>query len=114
MELNGRISGFTNDSDASFAWIVTGVPAGAFIASARFVVKPSQISPDSAIIISKVVTTSDNAGVGQVEDDGADTIGRVRIDMTPSDSALLTPLTEYAYWIQITLNTGQKTTLEKG
>ena len=115
MEQNGIISGFTNDSDASFIWTVTGIPFGATIASAKFQIKPTETSPDSAVIISKNVTGTDSAGVGQVEDDGAtDLIGRIRFDMIPANSALLIPGTQYAYWVQITLNSGQKTTLEKG
>ena len=114
MELGAIISGFTNNSDASFDWVVSGIPTGATLSTATFKVKLNETDPDSAILITKSITSSNQVGIGQIEDTGADTIGKIRFDLTPTDTGQLIPGTKYVYWVYITLNTGEKSCLEKG
>jgi len=113
-EFNGIISNFANDVDISFDWTITTVPALSTIASAEFTVKTVETDPDSAAILVKIITPTNSTGVGQVEDTGSDGTGKIRFDLTPTDTAKLTPGVIYVYWVYVILNSGQTTLVEKG
>ena len=113
-EFFGTIGGFTNNSYIGLRWTVSGVPAGSTIATGELIIKPTETSSDSASIIDKTITPSNVAGTGQVEDVGSTGVGIIRFDMPPSDTVKLIPGTKYTYWVEIVLNTSEKTIVEKG
>lgn len=113
-QFNGKISGFSNNSNLGLRWTVSGLPANVLIDSAEFIIKPTATSSDIDTVLSKVVDTNNVVGEGQVEDTGADGIGEVRFDLVPADTSLLTPYVEYTYWVNIILDTGETTLAETG
>lgn len=114
MEQNGRIANFTNNTNLVLRWIIPNLPADVTVASAKFVVKLNETDANSAALINKTITSSNTDGVGQVEDVGTTNPAELRFDLTPTDTALLTPSIQYNYWCDVTLSTDEITTLEKG
>lgn len=113
-EFNGRIGNFTTGNYIRLKWGVTGIPNGSNIVSAVFKVKASETAPDSQLILSKAITTVNVSGTGQITDSGSDGTGGLRFDITVADTNTLTAGTLYKYWVDVTLSTGEITTLEKG
>jgi hypothetical protein len=77
-------------------------------------VKAAIPGPDNPDIILKAISTDDQAGVGQVENQGCDGTCQLRFELTETDTRLLTPNQPYYYWIEILFDQGGSTTVEKG
>jgi proline racemase len=114
-EFNARLSNFATGNYLRLRWSVTGVPSGSAISSVTFKVKTTETDPDSALIISKTITTVNISGTGQIENTGATSgTGLVRVDLTSADTLLLTSGIRFVYWVDVSLSTGEISTLEAG
>jgi hypothetical protein len=70
---------------------ITGVPTGQTLTDAWLTAKSAYSDADPGLL-QKHVTTANQAGIGQITDDAAgDTVGAVRFDLLPADTALLVP-----------------------
>jgi len=112
--LNPVISNFTAGSSLTVRRTVTRVPNGSSIQAAVFTVKPAEPGTDNADIILKTITTIDQSGVGQVENQGCTGTSQLRFELTETDTILLMPNQPYYYWIDVSLDLGVSTTVEKG
>src|SRR5215831_3025393 len=99
--LNSVISDFTAGSSLTVRRTVTRLPNGSLIQTAVFTVKPAEPGPDNADIILKTITTVDQSGVGQVENEGGTGTCQLRFELTEADTILLTPNQPYYYWIAV-------------
>jgi len=113
-KLNSVISDFTAGSSLTVRRTVTRVPNGSLIQAAVFTVKAAEAGPDNADIIVKTITTIDQCGVGEVENEGGTGTCQLRFELTETDTILLTPSQVYYYWIDVSLDAGASTTVEKG
>jgi len=110
--LNETITGFVTGDNLEVRRVITDLPAA--IATAWFTVKQSERQDDDDALIKKEITTSDDPGVGQVEDaGGAGSSGDLRFDFVPDDTESMGDL-RWTYDIQLKLSTGEIYTPEKG
>lgn len=93
---------------------ITAVPSGQTISTGWFTVKSSYSKTDIQAIIQKEITTANQAGIGWIEDTGADGTGKVHFYLTAADTQLLSGYTDYLYDIQIKLSGGAISTPELG
>ena len=110
----GIISGFCDNNYISLVFDVPGVPAGSLMSTGLLTIKLTETAPDSAIVISKTITTTNVPGTGHIVDDGASGIGEIRFDLPAVDTGLLIPDVQYRYWVDIVLDSGEPSTLERG
>lgn len=111
-QYNARISSFTDNSYLRLRYTVTNVPDSVTISAAQLTIKEGET--DSEAVIDKSINSSNAAGTGQIENTGASGTGVLRFDLPPADTALLTPGIQYTYWVDVTLSSGEITTIEKG
>lgn len=93
---------------------VRDVPRGQALAQVTWTVKRNLSDPDASAVWQKRITTTDQVGVGQIEDPGTGGAGFVRFDYTQNDTNLLIPGIEYLYDIEVVSTAGKKETIEKG
>lgn len=114
-EFQSSIGNFCTGNYLRLRWSVAGVPSGSAISSVIFKVKNTESDPDSALVISKTITTVNVNGTGQIENTGTTTgTGLVRVDLTSTDTNFLTAGTQFVYWVDVSLTSGETVTLEKG
>lgn len=107
------ITDFVAGDDLTISRIVNAIPAGITIAEAWFTVKRSFADTDLQAIIQKHITTVSQTNIGVIDDNAAgDTIGHLYFYLTAAETALLTPLSEYQYDIQIKTSDGKLNTPE--
>lgn len=87
--------------------VVKGIPTGVTLSNAYLYIV-------TGTPISKSITSANVAGTGQIEDTGADGIGRIRFDLSATDTGQFTAETDYDFDISVTLSSGDKLTLERG
>lgn len=113
---NDIIGQFTLGSYLRLRYSATGLPSGSLLSTATLTIKETETA--SSALITKVITTSPSVGVGQVENTGASGTASLRFDLPPADTNLLVDIDEVPvncyYWVDILLNTGEVTTIEKG
>jgi hypothetical protein len=112
--LNSVISNFAAGSSLTLRRTIARVPDGSLIQTAVFTVKPAEPGADNHDIILKTIRTNDQSGVGQVENEGTDGTCQLRFELSSTDTMLLTPNKPYYYWIEVFLDRGPSTTVEKG
>lgn len=105
--------GFVRGDQFSIRRIVRRVPAGQTITSAILTIKSTIATADPGTI-QKSITSSNVPDTGKIEDTGASGVGKLRFDITDTDTLLLTADTEYFFDIQVTLSDGSIFTLESG
>jgi len=112
--LASTITGFVKGDDLDIVRTVTNIPAGQVLTEARLTVR----SPDlSAIIFSKVITSSLVAGAGQISDTGADGTGVLTFQLTggtAGNTVNLTPSTLFPFDIQLKTDANKHYTPEVG
>lgn len=112
---NGRIDDFVNGDDLEIERTITSIPSGVLIESAWFMVKHDYNDLDSQAIISKLATSINTIGQGWIIDlSASDGTATVRFYLTPADTQLLYPYSEYPYSIKIKLDNGKINTPEIG
>lgn len=92
---------------------VRGLPSGITLTAALLTIKDAIATADPGLI-QKSITSSNVAGTGKIEDTGADGIGKIRFDLTTTNTLLMNADTEYYFDIQVTLSDGSILTLERG
>jgi hypothetical protein len=112
--LEATIANFVAGDHLSIERTVTSVPNTTLISGAWFTIKRKYTDIDSGALVQKYITTSYEDGVGHIDDSGADGTGHLIFLLTPEDTVLLTPLSDYKYDIQIRLSTGMINTPESG
>jgi len=112
--LNPVISNFTAGSSLTVRRTVTRVPNGSLIQAAALTVRSVEPGTGNADILLKTITTVDQSGIGQVENEGCTGTCQLRFDLTQTDTVLLTPNQLYYYCIDVLLDHGASTTVEKG
>lgn len=106
------ISGFVVGDNLEIRRTVTGL--GAAMVKAWLTIKRDPQVADTDAKIQKVITTDDEAGVGQIETAGASEVdGEIRFDLTQADTTALSTIL-YVHDIQIKQSDGKVFTLEKG
>lgn len=93
---------------------IDNIPAGRTLAEGWLTVKAAIADVDASATFQKVITSSDVAGTGQIEDTGADGSGIIRFDITAANTTGMTAGTVYYYDIQIRLDNSDVLTLETG
>ena len=112
---DGRIDSFVSGDDLEVVRTIAGIPEGVVLSTAWLMVKRKYSDPDSKALISKTITNSNTSGIGWIQDDGSlDGDGVILFYLTPAETALLTPLSEYPYSIKIKLDNGKVNTPETG
>ena len=111
---DGRIDDFVSGDDLEVERTIELVPSGTLLETAWFMVKRRFDDDDSEALISKTITSTEVADVGWIEDTGADQTGLVRFYITKTETALLTPLSEYQYSIKLKLDNDKVNTPERG
>jgi hypothetical protein len=84
------------------------------VAEGWLTVKALIADADGSAIFQKIITTAPNAGVGQIENDGAQGVCIVRFDILAANTLALTADAFYYYDIQLRLSTADILTLESG
>jgi hypothetical protein len=108
------IADFVNGDDLEIQRDIT-IPSGTLITNAWFMVKHSVLDDDTEALIDKSVTVSFLADVGYIQDNGvSDYIARIIFFLTPTDTNILTPFSEYPYSVKVKLDTGRVYTPERG
>lgn len=111
---NGRIDDFVSGDDLEIERTIAAVPTGITIVTAWFMVKRKFTDTDLEALISKTITSTNTVNVGWIEDQGSDGTGLIRFYLTQTETALLTPLSEYQYSIKIALSNDKVNTPERG
>ncbi len=112
--LEGTITNFVAGDDLSIERTITAIPTSTTISGAWFTVKRKYTDLDAGALIQKFITAIAEDDVGHIDDTGADGTGHLIFLLTPDDTILLTPLSEYKYDIQVRLDTGMINTPETG
>lgn len=111
---DATITNFVAGDDLTIERTITSVPSGQTITNAWFTVKRKISDLDASAIIQKAITSSLVAGVGHIDDTGADQTGHVIFYLTAAETILLTPYSGYFYDVQIKLSGGSISTPELG
>lgn len=114
MITDGVINDFVAGDDLEIERGISSIPEGISIEKAWFMVKRKFSDPDNKAIISKTITSINTIDVGWIEDVGTDGDGLIRFYLTQTDTAVLTPLSEYQYSIKLLLDNGKVNTPERG
>ena len=93
---------------------VNNIPAGRTLAEGWLTVKAAIADVDGSATFQKVITSSDVAGTGQIEDTGADGSGIIRFDISATNTLAMTAGTQHGYDIQVRLDNNDILTLETG
>lgn len=112
-----RITGFVLGDDHEVRRTVTGVPEGQTITKAWLTIKLKEKDADDDAVLQKSVTTTDQPGIGQIEEDASgDPEGTavVRFDLTNADTAPLIAQREYFFDVQVLTSADKLYTPFKG
>lgn len=126
-ELNGRITGWVVGDPFSVERTIqfapagkpeNTFPAGTTIVQAWLTVRVNLPTPgeldDTAALVQKIITTTNQPGIGQIENDGTgDTDFVVRFDLTAADTLVIGNRARH-YDIQIRTAAGNPNTPERG
>jgi hypothetical protein len=112
--LVGEIRDFVSGDDLDVWRTISEIPTGQILSKAWFTVKTGPSVADVAAIFQKTITTAPVTGQGAITDTGADTIGRVRFELTHVNTALLSDGVAYYYDIQVLTDAGKIYTPERG
>ena len=105
--------GIVRGDQFSIRRTVRGLPSGVTITAGLLTIKDAIATADPGLI-QKSITSSNVAGTGQIEDTGASGIGKIRFDLTTTNTLLMTADTDYYFDIQVTLSNSDVLTLEHG
>ena len=108
------IADFVIGDDLVIERSITTVPSGQTITDAWFTVKRKYSDLDVDALIQKEITPVLQATIGHIDDTGADGTGHLIFYLTPTDTLLLNPLSDYRYDIQLKLSGGSISTPEIG
>ena len=113
---NQLITGFVAGDDLSLEETVAGVPAGLTLVKAWLTIKAKIADLDVAALAQKVITTSAQAGVGQITDPGASGTGALLFLIVPADfgTGKLLYDVAYVYDVQVKFSDATIATLELG
>ena len=101
------------DSFSARRW-VTGIPASRTVDEAWLTVKSSKSVADASAVFQKLITTSVNVGVGQIEITGTKGAALIRFDLSAANTGALTAGSLYYYDIQVRLDNNNIYTIESG
>jgi len=87
---------------------------GLTVSEAWLTVKAATSDADGAATFQKIITTSNVAGTGQIENAGSTGTAKLRFDITTANSEALTAGTVYYYDVQVKLSNNDIVTLVKG
>jgi len=110
----GTITDFAAGDTLLVERTITQVPSGTVMVTAWLTVKRDFRDIDSAAIFQKKITSAAVAGVGHIDDTGADGTGHVIFMLEDTDTEKLYPLSEYQYDIQVRLSDDTISTPEVG
>lgn len=108
------ITDFVAGDDFTIERTITLVPSGQTMINAWLTVKRRISDTDALAVFQKAITTSLIAGIGHIDDTGADGTGHVIFYLIAANTVLLTPYSEYRYDIQVKLSGGAISTPETG
>lgn len=108
------IADFVIGDDLVIERSITTVPSGQTITDAWFTVKRKYSDLDVDALIQKEITPVLQATIGHIDDTGADGTAHLIFYLTPTDTLLLNPLSDYRYDIQLKLSGGSISTPEIG
>lgn len=109
-----EIKGYAVGTDFDVERSVTSVPQGRTLGKAWLTVKNLPTDADGVAVLQKLITPANVAGVGQIDDTGADGTGHLRFEFTGAQTAELTPGKRYYYDIQLELDNGEDSQYEDG
>lgn len=114
----GRITGWAVGDDLlirrTIDRVLSNLPSGVDVTDAWMTIKAASTDPDVDAIVDKQVTTIDDPGTGQIEDDGGGNVDPVvRFDLTDVDTRAI-GTTHRKYDIQVKVTGGAIYTGEKG
>lgn len=112
--IDGRIDDFVAGDDLEIERTITSIPDGIILDTAWFMVKRKFTDSDTDALIMKTITVTDTAEIGWIEDTGVDGDGLIRFYITPDETAILTPLSEYQYSIKLKFDNDKLNTPERG
>jgi hypothetical protein len=92
----------------------TGFPYGNVVEEAWLTVKAAIADADAAATFQKIITTTNSAGTGHIEDDGATGTLILRFDLTSTNTLAMTADVPYFFDIQVRLDNNNILTLESG
>ena len=101
------------DSFSARRWIA-GIPAGRTVDEGWLTVKSSKSDADGSAVFQKLITSSANVGVGQIENQGAKGTALARFDLSAANTGALTAGGLYYYDIQVRLDNNNIYTIESG
>jgi len=90
------------------------VPPGLTVTKAYLTVKTNQTDVDGSALFQKIITTSNVAGTGQIEDAGSSGIAVLRFDITSANTAATTKDTFVYFSLRVIYSDGTDITLENG
>lgn len=85
---------------------IRDVPASQVLTDAWLTVKAHVTDADLAAVLQKHITVTYVQGLGNITDTGADGTGAVLFEITPTETAALTPRHDYVYDIQVKTDAG--------
>ncbi len=102
--------------DYDYERFVDGIPDGASVETADFVVKKRLEDAESEAVIRKEVTTTAQQGVGQVLETGHDSAARaqVLIQLTSEETSVLNSRILYWYVLKVRTDTSMTFTVTRG
>jgi hypothetical protein len=122
-EFNGRITGWVVGDPFSVQRTIqfapagkpeNTFPAGTTIVQAWLTVKVNLTDLDAAALVQKIITTTNQPGIGQIENDGTGDVDFVvRFDLTAANTLLIGNRARH-YDIQIRTAAGNPNTPERG
>ena len=101
------------DSFSARRW-VPGIPAGRTVDEGWLTVKSSKSDADGSAVFQKLITTSVNVGVGQIENQGTKGTALIRFDLSAANTGALTAGGLYYFDIQVRLDNNNIYTIESG
>ncbi len=111
---SGLIDEFVAGDDLEIERTIQAIPSGIVIDTAWFVVKHKFTDSDDDAFISKAITISNVVDIGWIQDTGSLGNGLIHFYLTPVETALFTPLSQYPYSIKIKFSNGKLNTPEVG
>lgn len=104
----------TQGDDLDLTRTIPGLPSGQSLTTAWLMVKTRASDADAAALISKTITTTNVAGVGQITDAGASGTAQLLFNLTAADTRALPPATPLALSVKVKLANGKEGTTELG
>jgi len=110
--LTGTITGYVVGDNLEIRRNVTDLPAA--LETAWLTIKRHARAADTDAVVSKIITTADEPGIGHITiAGGVDVEGALRFDLTPIDTTAL-GAASWVYDIQVKLTNGTVYTPEVG